>query len=61
MATLNQYMEQLRGANRAKTDEILFRAAKDPGLKCEDYRKLLDAAFGTVRSSVESIRKVSRR
>lgn len=61
MANLKHYMDQLRGANKEKTDEILFRAAKDPYLGTEDYRKLLDAACGTVQSAVHSIRGMSRR
>lgn len=61
MASLKEYMDLLRGANKEKKDEILFRAAKDPYLGTEDYRKLLDAAYGTVQSSVHSIRSMSRR
>ena len=61
MASLKEYVEQLRGANKEKTDEVLFRAAKDTYLSCEDYRKLLDAAYVTVQSAVHSIRGMSRR
>lgn len=61
MASLKEYTGQLRGANKAKMDEVLFRAAKDPYLSCEDYRQLLDAAYGAVQSAVHSIRSMSRR
>lgn len=58
MATIDAYKTQLRRAEtRAKTDEILFRAAKDPQVSCKDYKELLNQAFGTLEDAVRSIRR----
>lgn len=58
MATIDTYKTQLRRADtKAKADEILFRAAKDPQVSCKDYRELMDQAFGTLEDAVRSIRR----
>ena len=49
MATIDVYMTQMRRAkDRAETDDILFRAAKDPQICSRDYRVLIHEAFGPV-------------
>lgn len=58
MATIDTYKTQLRRADtKAKADEILFRAAKDPQVSCKDYKELLNQAFGTLDDAVRSIRR----
>ena len=49
MGTIDVYMTQMRRAkDRAETDDILFRAAKDPQVCSRDYRVLINEAFGPV-------------
>lgn len=58
MPTIDVYKTQLRRADtKAKTDDVLFRAAKDPQVGCKEYKELLDQAFGTLDEAVRSIRR----
>ena len=49
MASIDVYRTQIRRAeDKARRDDILFRAAKDPEICSRDYKELIRDAFGPI-------------